>query len=66
MKQKKRTNNSSKGICNWSVNYVPMSPEWNKIALLKSARFNLHRKSFFKDLLKQTNDENQTGKVWLL
>ena len=44
----------------------PMSPEWNKIALLKSARFNLHRKSFLKDLLKQTNNENKTGKVWLL
>ena len=44
----------------------PMSPQSYQIALTKSARFTLHRKFFLEDLLRETNDENKTDKVWLL
>ena len=45
---------------------LSLSPQSYQIALLKSARFILHRKSFLKDLLRQTKVENKTSSVWLL
>ena len=66
LKTKETTNNSSKAIPIDQLIMFPLSPQSYEIAHLKSARFALLRKCFLSDLLRQTNDEKKTGRVWLL
>ena len=68
MKEKKWIHNSSKEypehlLIIFTLKYLPQS---YYIALLKSGRFTLRRKSFLIDLLRQGKEENKKEKVWLL
>ena len=66
MNQKKRTNISSKTIRNRSINYVSIVTLIPLNCSFKISKIYLNRKSSLKDLLRQIQDENKIGKVWLL